>query len=50
MKDSGVDGKIILIWIFGKLDEGMDRIGQVVGSCECGNERSCSINCGEFLD
>jgi hypothetical protein len=24
--------------------------GQVAGSCECGNEPSVSIKCGEFLD
>ena len=24
--------------------------GQVAGTCECGNEHSGSINCGEFLD
>ena len=24
--------------------------GQVAGTCECGNELSVSINCGEFLD
>jgi hypothetical protein len=24
--------------------------GQVVGTCECGNEPSGSIICGEFLD
>jgi len=32
---------------------GLDRAGsegQVAGTCECGNERSGSINCGEFLD
>jgi hypothetical protein len=26
------------------------RQGQVVGTCECGNEPSGSTNCGEFLD
>jgi hypothetical protein len=26
------------------------RIGQVAGTCECGNEPSGSIKCGEFLD
>jgi hypothetical protein len=35
--------------------EGMGRIdlvydSQAVGSCECGNEPSGSIKCGEFLD
>jgi hypothetical protein len=24
--------------------------GQVAGSCECGDETSGSIKCGEFLD
>ena len=24
--------------------------GQVAGTCECGNEPSVSIKCGEFLD
>jgi hypothetical protein len=26
------------------------RIGQVAGTCECGNEPSGSTKCGEFLD
>jgi hypothetical protein len=26
------------------------RIGQMAGTCECGNEPSGSIDCGEFLD
>jgi hypothetical protein len=33
---------------------GLDRAGsgkgQVVGTCECGNETSGSIKCGNFLD
>ena len=31
---------------------GMDWtvLGQVAGTCECGNELSGSIKCGEFLD
>jgi hypothetical protein len=53
--DPGVDGRIILKWIFKTWDGGMDqigwlKIGQVVGSCECGNEHPGSIKCGEFLD
>jgi hypothetical protein len=24
--------------------------GQVAGACECGNELSSSIKCGQFLD
>ena len=32
--------------------EGMDwlDVAQVVGTCECGNEPSGSLECGEFLD
>jgi hypothetical protein len=26
------------------------RLGQVPGSCECGNEPSGSIKCGEYLE
>jgi hypothetical protein len=55
--DSGVDGRIILIWVFKKWDEGgMDWIELAQdrdrwrGFCECGNEPSGSIKCGEFLD
>jgi hypothetical protein len=54
--DPGVDGRIILRWIFKKWDVGVWtglswlRIGQVVGTCECGNEPSGSIIFGEFLD
>jgi len=51
----GIDGRIILIWIFRKWDVGVWtgsswlRIGRV-GTCECGNEPSGSIKCREFLD
>jgi len=56
LEDSGVDGMIILRWIFRKWDVGIWtgfislRIGQVAGTCECGNEPSRSIQCGESLD
>jgi len=34
-------------------EHGLDRSGsgqgQVAGTCECSNERSGSIKCGEFL-
>ena len=52
----GVDGRIILRWIFRKRGRnyGLDRAGsgwgQVAGICECGNEPLGSIKCGEFLD
>jgi hypothetical protein len=54
--DPGVDGRIILRWIFRKWDVGYgpDWAGsgcrQVAGNCECGNEPSGSIKCEEFLD
>jgi hypothetical protein len=53
---SGVDGLIILNWIFEKWDggHGLDRSGlgegQVVRFCECDNEHLGSIKCGEFLE
>ena len=55
-EDTGVYGRIILKWIFKRLDRGhrLDRSnsvqGQVAGSCECGNEPSGSIKYAEFLD
>jgi hypothetical protein len=57
LEDPGVDGRIILKWIFKKWDwrtwTGLIwlRIGTGgAGSCECGNEPSGSIKRGEFLD
>jgi hypothetical protein len=47
--DQGVDGRIILRWVFRKCYVGVWaglswlRIGQVAGTCECGNEPSGSI-------
>jgi hypothetical protein len=54
--DLGVDGWIILglncrswdVGIWTRL--GWPRIGTGGGLCECGNEHSCSVKCGEFLD
>ena len=44
-------------WIFEKWDgggHGLDRsvygYGQVAGCCECGNEPTEFVKCGEFLD
>jgi hypothetical protein len=54
--DPVVDGRIILRWMFRKLDveyrlDGAGSgWGQLAGSCECGNKPSGSIKCGEFLD
>ena len=49
--DLGVDGWIILgwMWVCG-LDWAGPGQGQVADACECGNEPSGSIKCGEFLD
>jgi hypothetical protein len=54
--DPGINGRITLGWIFRKWDMGMCtglgwlRMGQLAGACECGEEPSDSIKCGEFLD
>jgi hypothetical protein len=32
------------------LDSSGSRLRQVAGSCECDNELSVSIKCGEFID
>ena len=54
--DPSVDGRIILnrssgsgIWVYG-LDRAGSGQGQLAGTCECGNEHSVRIKCGEFLD
>ena len=56
-EDSGVDGRIILSWIFRKWDGGAHGLhwfgsgyGQVAGSCKRGNKPSGSIKYGEFLE
>ena len=55
LEDPGVDGRIILSWIFRKkdvgygLDQGGPGLGQVAGTFEYGNEPSGSIKWGEFL-
>jgi hypothetical protein len=54
--DLGVDGWIILGWISRRWDVGMwtglgwPRTGTGGKACECGNELSGSIKCGECLD
>jgi hypothetical protein len=56
VEDPDVDGRIILKWTLRKLDVGVWtgliwlRIWTGDGTCECGNETSVSIRCGEFLD
>jgi hypothetical protein len=52
LEDRGVDGRIILRWIFRKRDEGdMDWIDltQDRDICKGDNEPSGSTKCGEFL-
>jgi hypothetical protein len=55
-RDPGVDGRILLRWIFKKKDVGVRtgmswlRIEKVAGTCESGNEPLGFIKCGEFLD
>jgi len=56
LEDPGVNGNIILRWIFRKwvcgfgLDRGGSGCGQVVGTCECGNEPPGFIKCVVCLD
>jgi len=56
LEDPGVDGSIILRWIFRKWDvvvwtaTSLLRIGTIGGQFKCGNELLGSIKCGEFLD
>jgi hypothetical protein len=56
LKDPGVDGRIILKWIFNKRDgeHGLARSGsgqaQMAGSCEYGDEPWGFINAGNFLN
>jgi len=37
------------MWVYG-LDWAGPGLSQVAEACECGNELSGSIKCGEFLD
>ena len=37
------------MWGYG-LDRADVGYGQLAGTCECSNERSGSVKCGEFLD
>ena len=32
------------------MDQSSSGLGQVAGTCECGNEHLGSVKCGEFLD
>jgi hypothetical protein len=51
-----LDGGILLKWVFKTrvrshvLDQSGSGYEHVAGCCECGNEPSGSIKCGEFLD
>jgi len=56
VEDPGVDGRIIVKWIFRKFDVGVWtgliwlRIWRGGVICECGNEPSGFIRYGELLD
>jgi hypothetical protein len=56
LEDPGVEGNIILRWIFRKYDVGTWtesiwlRIETGGVTFECSNEPSGSLECGEFLD
>jgi hypothetical protein len=52
LKDPGIDGTIILKWIFRKWDGAETELNclRIGAGCECGNELSGSIKCGGFLD
>jgi hypothetical protein len=51
LEDAGVNGNIILKWIFNKWDggHGLIWLRKLIGSCDCGNEPSDSIHAGNFL-
>jgi hypothetical protein len=52
LEDPDIDGRIILRWIFRKLEEvvGTGWSWLRIGTCVSGKELSGSIKCGEFLD
>ena len=55
LENTRMEGMIILKRIFKKWDGAWTglfwlRVGTGAVSCECGNETSDSIKCGEFLD
>jgi len=47
--DPGVDGRIILRWIFRKWDVGVRTGSSWAGTCKCDSELPGSIKYGEFL-
>jgi hypothetical protein len=56
LEDLAVDGRVLLKCVVKKwVEEAWTgliwlRIGTVEGFCECGNEPSGSIKCGEFIE
>jgi len=58
LEDAGIDGRVILRWIFTKWDVGAwtgliwirtGTGGRQAGTCECNNETLGTIKCWEFL-
>ena len=55
LEGPGVDGRIILKWVFQEVGWGHGPYrsgpgqGQVAGTCECDNDPEGSIECGDFL-
>ena len=49
LEDPGIDGRIMLIWIYRKWGHGLDCFasgqGEVAGTCKCHNEPLGSIKC-----
>ena len=56
LEGAGLDGRVILRWIFREWDRGSgldlsgSGQGQVACTCKRGNELSGSVKFGEFLD
>ena len=44
-----MDLQEVRMWGYG-LDRSGSVLGQLADACECGNELSVSVKCGEFLD
>ena len=50
LEEPAVDERITLKWFFEKWDLSGPEYEQVTYFCECGNDPSDSMKCGEILD